>query len=58
MTFCEVLMNGFLVFVDGFVDMISMAANEFLSWNIAGINLGALLVIGFILWLVVKIIWG
>ena len=51
-------MEAFVVYVDGFVEMISMAINEFLSWNIAGINLGALLVIGFILWLVVVLIWG
>lgn len=51
-------MNGFVIFVNGFVDMIAKFINEVLSWNIAGINLGALCIIGFVLWLIVKLIWG
>ena len=51
-------MNGFVLLVDGFVDMIAKTLNEILSWNIGGLNLGALILIGFILWLVVKLIWG
>lgn len=51
-------MEAFIVFIDGMVEMISITLNEVFSWTICGINLGAALVIGFILWLVVKLIWG
>lgn len=45
-------------FLDGFAEIISIILNEVFSWNIVGLNVGALLVIGFVLWLMVKLIWG
>lgn len=51
-------MDLFISFVDGMADQIAIILNEVFSWNILGINLGAVVVIGFILWLVVHIIWG
>ena len=51
-------MEAFIVFIDGMVGNVSIALNEVFSWTICGINLGASVVIGFILWLVVKLIWG
>ena len=51
-------MNVFVLFVDGMGDLIAIILNEVFSWYILGIILGAILVIGFILWLVVKLIWG
>lgn len=51
-------MEAFIVFIDGMVEMISITLNEVFSWTICGINLGAIVVIGFILWLVVVLIWG
>lgn len=51
-------MEAFIVFIDGMVGSVSIVLNEVFSWTICGINLGAIVVIGFILWLVVKLIWG
>lgn len=51
-------MEDFILLVDGFVGFITIVLNEVFSWNFYGLNLGALILIGFILWLVVKLIWG
>lgn len=45
-------------FLDGFAENISIILNEVFSWNIAGLNIGALVLIAFVLWLMVKLIWG
>ncbi len=51
-------MEVFVTFLDGFAEMISIVLNEFFSWNILGLNVGALVVFLFVLWLVVYFIWG
>lgn len=48
----------FVEFLDGSAELISIILNEVFSWNIVGLNVGALVVILFVLWLVVKLIWG
>lgn len=45
-------------FLDGFAENISIILNEVFSWNIAGLNVGAMVVIAFVLWLVFKLIFG
>lgn len=45
-------------FLSGMTGMITSILNEFFSWNIMGLNVGAMVVIIFVIWLVVKIIWG
>lgn len=51
-------MRVLIDWLDGFAEMVSIILNEFFSWNILGLNVGALVLIAFVIWLIVKFIWG
>ena len=51
-------MQELVIFLDGFAEMISIILNEVFSWYICGLNVGAMVLIVFVILLVVKLIWG
>ena len=51
-------MDVLVAFLDGAAEMISIILNEFFSWNILGLNVGAVVIFVGLLWLVVYFIWG
>lgn len=51
-------MEVLILWLNGWADMIAITLNEFFSWNICGLNVGALVIIVFVLWLAIKLIWG
>lgn len=51
-------MEVLVAWLDGWAEMIAIILNEVFSWYICGLNVGALLLIAFVIWLVVILIWG
>lgn len=51
-------MEVLILFLDGFAEMIAIILNEVFSWYICGLNVGAMVIIIFIIWLVITLVWG
>lgn len=51
-------MDVLIQWLSGWTGMISIALNEFFSWTICGLNVGALAIICFIVMMIVWLLWG
>jgi len=51
-------MDVLIMWLDGLAEMVAIILNEFFSWYICGLNVGAMVIIVFIIWLVCTLIWG
>lgn len=50
--------DGFVEFLDGAAELISIILNEVFSWYICGLNVGALVVFCAVISIIVLLIWG